>query len=79
MSEGYVIEWDKDFADDLNVVASVFYSTPQPYGPLFSLNFRRNLKSLKTKMNMDCKTSSIAVEALSEIMTGAGIFTGSTR
>lgn len=24
MSEDYVIEWDKDFADDLNVVASVF-------------------------------------------------------
>ncbi|EAR4166571.1 cytoplasmic protein, partial [Salmonella enterica] len=24
MSEDYVIEWDKNFADDLNVVASVF-------------------------------------------------------
>lgn len=70
MSEDYVIEWDKDFADDLKRRRQrFFYSTPQPYGPLFSLNFRRNLKSLKTKMNMDCKTSSIAVEALSEIMT----------
>lgn len=71
MSEDYVIEWDKDFADDLNVVASVFYSTPQPYGPLFSLNFRRNLKSLKTKMktNMDCRTFSIAVVAISGIVT----------
>lgn len=48
MSEDYVIEWDKNFADDLNVVANVFYRTTQPYGPLFSLNFRRNLKSLKT-------------------------------
>lgn len=26
MSEDYVIEWDKNFADDLNVVASVFLS-----------------------------------------------------
>ncbi len=26
MSEDYVIEWDKDFADDLNVVASVFFT-----------------------------------------------------
>ncbi|HAM9849568.1 cytoplasmic protein [Escherichia coli] len=25
MSEDYVIEWDKDFEDDLNVVASVFF------------------------------------------------------
>lgn len=59
MSEDYVIEWDKNFSDDLNVVASVFYRTTQPYGPLFSLNFRRNLKSLKTKMktNMGCRTS----------------------
>ncbi|MCM2248858.1 cytoplasmic protein, partial [Klebsiella pneumoniae] len=24
MSEDYVIEWDKNFADDLNVVANVF-------------------------------------------------------
>ncbi|EBG2838657.1 cytoplasmic protein, partial [Salmonella enterica subsp. enterica serovar Derby] len=24
MSENYVIEWDKNFADDLNVVANVF-------------------------------------------------------
>lgn len=36
MSEDYVIEWDKNFADDLNVVANVFYRTTQPYGPLFS-------------------------------------------
>lgn len=69
MSEDYVIEWDKNFADDLNVVASVFYRTTQPYGPLFSLNFRRNLKSLKTKMktNMGCRTSWIVVVAISEI------------
>lgn len=26
MSEDYVIEWDKNFADDLNVVANVFLS-----------------------------------------------------
>lgn len=69
MSENYVIEWDKNFADDLNVVANVFYRTTQPYGPLFSLNFRRNLKSLKTKMktNMGCRTSWIVAVAISEI------------
>lgn len=26
MSEDYVIEWDKNFADDLNAVANVFLS-----------------------------------------------------
>lgn len=69
MSEDYVIEWDNNFADDLNVVANVFYRTTQPYGPLFSLNFRRNLKSLKTKMktNMGCRTSWIVAVAISEI------------
>lgn len=25
MSEDYVIEWDNNFADDLNVVANVFF------------------------------------------------------
>ncbi|BEC36103.1 hypothetical protein VEE76_11840 [Escherichia coli] len=71
MSEDYVIEWDKDFADDLNVVASVFSPTSQRYGLVSSLNLPPLLKSLKTKMktNMDCKTFSIAVEAISEIMT----------
>lgn len=30
MSEDYVIEWDKNFADDLNVVANVFFFITQP-------------------------------------------------
>ncbi|EHG6170431.1 cytoplasmic protein [Escherichia fergusonii] len=37
MSEDYVIEWDKDFADDLNVVASVFLQhTPTLWLTIFS-------------------------------------------
>ncbi len=37
MSEDYVIEWDKDFADDLNVVASVFLQhTPTLWPTIFS-------------------------------------------
>lgn len=66
MSEDYVIEWDKDFEDDLNVVASVFFPTSQRYGLVSSLNLPPLLKSLKTKMktNMDCKTFSIAAVAI---------------
>lgn len=37
MSEDYVIEWDKNFADDLNVVASVFLShNPTLWPTIFS-------------------------------------------
>ncbi|QCT86282.1 DUF6630 family protein [Escherichia sp. E4742] len=37
MSEDYVIEWDKDFADDLNVVASVFLQhTPTLWPTIFA-------------------------------------------
>lgn len=36
MSEDYVIEWDKDFADDLNVVASVFTAPPTLWPTIFS-------------------------------------------
>ncbi len=37
MSEDYVIEWDKNFADDLNVVANVFLShNPTLWPTIFS-------------------------------------------
>lgn len=37
MSEDYVIEWDNNFADDLNVVASVFLShNPTLWPTIFS-------------------------------------------
>lgn len=39
MSEDYVIEWDKDFADDLNVVASVFTAHPNLMAHYFLSTF----------------------------------------
>ncbi|VDZ98557.1 Uncharacterised protein [Salmonella enterica subsp. enterica] len=70
MSENYVIEWDKNFADDLNVVANVFLShNPTLWPTIFSQLSTPNLKSLKTKMktNMGCRTSWIVAVAISEI------------
>ncbi len=58
MSEDYVIEWDKIFCRRPQRRRQRYFIAQQPYGPLFSLNFRRSLKSLKTKMktNMGCRT-----------------------
>lgn len=39
MSEDYVIEWDKNFADDLNVVASVFIAQPNLMAHYFLSTF----------------------------------------
>ncbi len=54
----YVIEWDKNFADDLNVVASLFLSHSNLMAHYFLSTFDAT-RSLKTKMktNMGCRTS----------------------
>lgn len=39
MSEDYVIEWDKNFADDLNVVANVFITQPNLMAHYFLSTF----------------------------------------